>query len=134
MLNTATQARTMTAPPVAAGFRPDGSEARTHRRARAQWPARLITATGEVVSGMVCDVSEGGVGLMSSVNMPVGTLVDIALAVPRLGDASRSVPVRCKVRVVFCAFVGEQSRMGVQFTALPMSARMAIRSYVIARS
>lgn len=114
--------------------RPDGVEARRHRRARAHWAVRVITASGSVVPGWVCDVSEGGVGLMSSVHMPVGSIVDIALAVPHGGANPRSVPVRCKVRVVFCAFAGEQSRLGVQFTTLPTESRVAIRSYVMAHS
>ena len=131
MLDTARQSPASSVHP---GMLAGVAEARSQRRARANWAARLITATGEVAIGKVCDVGEGGIGLMSDVHMPVGTLIDVALAVPRLGDASRSVPVRCRVRVAFCAFVGEQSRMGVQFTALPMESRIAIRSYIHANS
>jgi hypothetical protein len=37
------------------------------------------------------------------------------------------------VRVVSCAFAGVESRLSVQFLALPKESRIAIRSYVIAR-
>ena len=53
---------------------------------------------------------------------------------PRLQDDARSIPVRCKVRVIACAFAGEQSRLGVQFLALPMESRLAIRRYVLSHS
>ena len=123
-------------PPVSFGnaSRAAGIEQRSQRRARANWASRLINAAGTVNTGRVCDVSEGGFGLMSDVHMPVGSLLEVALAVPRLNDDARSVPVRCKVRVVSCAFAGEQSRLGVQFTALPMESRLAIRRYVLSHS
>ncbi len=66
--------------------------------------------------------------------MPVGALLDVALAVPRIDASDRSVPVRCRVRVISCSFAGEQSRLGVQFLALPKESRIAIRNYVISHS
>ena len=126
-----------TAPPAplaGSAARPAGIDARRHARARARWPARLINGSGTVHSGWICDVSEGGFGLMSPVNMSVGSMLEIALAVPMDKDGKRSVPVRCRVRVVFCAFAGEQSRLGVQFLALPMATRIAIRQYVLSHA
>ncbi len=120
--------------PRPAAPRPATIEARRHRRARAHWPIRLIGAGGAVSSGWVCDVSEGGVGIMSGVNMPVGSVLDIALAIPHPKDARRNLPLQAKVRVVFSAFCGTQSRLGVQFVVLAMDARVAIRDYVIAHS
>jgi hypothetical protein len=111
-----------------------GIDRRQQRRARANWACRLVDAASVVNSGQVCDVSEEGFGVMSAVNMPVGSLLDVCLAVPRVQDGARSVPVRCKVRVVACSFVGERSRLGVQFLALPKEARIAIRSYVLSHS
>ena len=107
---------------------------RTQRRARANWAARLINAAGNVNVGRVCDVSEGGFGLMSAVNMPVGALLEIAVAVPKGGDGERSFPVRCKVRIVSCSFAGIESRLSVQFLTLPKESRIAIRNYVLSHS
>ena len=123
-------------PPVsfADASRAAGVDRRTQRRARANWACRLIDAASVVNSGQVCDVSEDGFGVMSAVHLPVGSLLDVCLAVPRVQDGARSVPVRCKVRVVACSFVGERSRLGVQFLALPKEARIAIRSYVLSHS
>ena len=122
------------APVRTAKFVASGIDQRPQRRARANWASRLIDSAGIVNTGRVCDVSEAGFGVMSPVNMPVGALMDVALAVPRLQDDARSVPVRCKVRVISCAFAGEQSRLGVQFLALPMESRLAIRRYVLSHS
>ena len=110
------------------------TDRRTQRRARASWPARVINAAGNVNVGRVCDVSEGGFGLMSAVNVPVGSLLEVAVALPKRGDGERSVPVRCKVRVVSCSFAGIESRLSVQFLALPKESRIAIRSYVLSHS
>jgi len=109
-------------------------EARQHRRARAHWPIRLIGAGAQVSSGWVCDVSEGGIGLMSGVNVPAGTVLDTALAIPHPKDPQRSLAIQARVRVVFSAFCGTQSRLGVQFLGLPMDVRIAIRNYVITHS
>ncbi len=107
-------------------------DARRHLRARAHWAIRLIGAGDAIVPGWVCDVSEGGIGLMSAVNMPVGTMLETALAIPHPKDPRRSLAVRAKVRVVSSSFCGTQSRLGVQFMTLSMEARLAIRSYAIA--
>lgn len=107
---------------------------RRARRARANWASRLIDGAGIVNAGRVCDVSEGGFGVMSAVNMPVGSLLDVALAIPKTGDGGRSVPVRCRVRVISSSFAGVQSRLGVEFLALPKESRIAIRNYVLSHS
>ena len=112
----------------------EGLDARRHRRARAHWAIRLTGLSQEIVSGWVCDVSEGGIGMLSTMNVPVGTTLRVALAVPHPADTAQSTAVQATVRVVFSAFVGTQSRLGLQFLALPMDARVAIRRYVIARS
>ena len=111
--------------------RPVGVEERRNMRARSNWPARLIDSAGVVNVGRVCDVSEGGFGVMSAVHLPVGALLDIALAVPKTSDSARSVPVRCRVRVNSCSFAGVQSRLGVTFLALPKESRIAIRNYIL---
>jgi hypothetical protein len=113
---------------------PSALEQRQQRRARANWAARLIDAAGTINVGRVCDVSEGGFGVISDVHLPVGAMLDIALAVPKTADGERSVPVRCKVRVVSCTFAGVQSRLSVQFLALPKESRIAIRSFVLSHS
>lgn len=109
-------------------------ELRRHRRARAAWPARLLNKAGQIIGVTVCDVSEGGVGLIGQANLPLGTILDIALSVPDAKTPGRTHAVRANVRVMFSSFVGVQCRIGVQFIELPMSARLALRSYVIANS
>ena len=116
------------------GVLPSDLEQRRQRRARANWASRLVNTAGNVVHGRVCDVSEGGFGMMSNVHMPVGATMDVVLAVPKSAACDRSVPVRCKVRVVSCAFTGVQSRLSAQFLDLPKEARLAIRSYVISHA
>ncbi len=110
------------------------TELRRHRRARATWPARLLNKAGQIINVMVCDVSEGGVGLIGQTNVPLGTLLDITLSVPDAKEPGRTHAVRASVRVMFSSFVGAQCRIGVQFIELPMPARIAIRSYVLAQS
>ena len=116
------------------GVLPSDLELRRQRRARANWASRLVNAAGDVNHGRVCDISEGGFGMMSNVHMPAGATMDVVLAVPKSGAGDRSVPVRCKVRVLSCTFSGEQSRLSAQFLDLPKDARLAIRSYVISHA
>lgn len=111
-----------------------GTELRRHRRARAAWPARLLNKAGSIINVMVCDVSEGGVGLLGPNNVPLGTVLDITLSVPHPKEPGRTHAVRANVRVMFSSFVGAQCRIGVQFIELAMPARLAIRSYVLAHS
>lgn len=111
-----------------------GIELRRHRRARAAWPARLLNKAGGIIGVTVCDVSEGGVGLLAPTTLPLGTLLDITLSVPDARQPGLTHAFRASVRVMFSSFVGSQCRIGVQFIALPIPARLAIRSYVIAHS
>jgi hypothetical protein len=111
-----------------------GSELRHHRRARAAWPARLLNKAGGIIHVTVCDVSEGGVGLLASTSLPLGTNLDIALSVPDAKTPGRTHAVRASVRVMFSSFVGSQCRIGVQFVELPMAARVAIHTYVVTHS
>jgi len=129
----ATSARAQSAHPALFGAVSSLDQRRT-MRARANWPARLIDTVGVVNVGRVCDVSEGGFGVMSSVNLPVGATLDIALAVPKSGSDSRSMPVRCKVRVTSCSFAGTQSRLGVMFMDLPKESRIAVRNYILSHA
>lgn len=111
-----------------------GTELRQHRRARAAWPARLLNKSGQIINVVVCDVSEGGVGLIGNTNVPLGTVLDITLSVPDAKEPARTHAVRASVRVMFSSFVGAQCRIGVQFVELAMPARLAIRHYVLAHS
>lgn len=122
-----------TAPPTPPPT-PGGVDAREHRRARAHWPIRLVGGSGNVASGWVWDVSEGGMGVVSPVNMPVGSLMDIAVAIPNPKDPRRNLAVQARVQVVFSSFTGTQTRLGVSFLALPLDVRMAIRAYVVSNS
>ena len=121
-------------PALGAAFGAPDSEGRQHQRARARWPIRVVGAGDAIVSGWVSDVSEGGFGLMSRVNSPVGTLLETAFAIPHPKDSRRSLSVRAKVRVVSSSFCGTESRLGVQFMSLPMEARVAIRNYTLSHS
>lgn len=111
-----------------------GTELRLHRRARAAWPARLLNKGGGIQCVTVCDVSEGGVGILVPTNLPLGTNLDLALSVPDPKQVGRTHAVRAGVRVMFSSFTGSQCRIGVQFVELPMEARLAIRSYVLTHS
>jgi c-di-GMP-binding flagellar brake protein YcgR len=111
-----------------------GAELRHHRRARASWPARLRNKAGGILHVTVCDVSEGGVGLLAQTSLPLGTNLDIALSVPDAKVPGRTHAVRASVRVMFSSFVGSQCRVGVQFVELPMAARVAIHTYVVTHS
>lgn len=116
------------------GHTETASELRRHRRARANWPARLLNKGGGILAITVCDVSEGGVGLLAPASLPMGQVMDLALSVPHPEDPKRSLAVTAKVRVVFASFVGAQCRIGAQFLALATPARLAIRQYVLSHS
>jgi c-di-GMP-binding flagellar brake protein YcgR len=107
-------------------------EQRRHRRARANWPARILSTSGRIVNVTVCDVSEGGVGLLGQASLPLGSVFDVTLSVPLPKEPNRTQAVAAKVRVMFASPVGPNSRIGVQFVELPMAARVAIRTYVLA--
>jgi len=125
-------------PSAAFGTRTGNAEAsaeqRRHRRARAAWPARILNPSGQIVGVTVCDVSEGGVGLLGQASLPLGTVFDVTMSVPHPKEPQRMQAVSAKVRVMFSSAVGGNSRIGVQFVAISMEARIAIRTYVLANS
>ncbi|MDB5819907.1 MAG: PilZ protein, partial [Rhizobacter sp.] len=77
------------------------TDLRTHRRARASWPARVLDPSGRIIPVTVCDVSEGGMGLLGPVRQPLGSVFDVTLSVPNPQESQRSHAVAAKVRVVF---------------------------------
>ncbi|MDB5816449.1 MAG: PilZ protein [Rhizobacter sp.] len=111
-----------------------GTDLRSHRRARAAWPARILDPSGRIVAVTVCDVSEGGMGLLGPAKQPLGVVFDVTLSVPNPQEPQRSHAVAAKVRVVFSSLVGANCRIGVQFVELPMAARITIRRYVLSNS
>lgn len=107
----------------AAGAHEMRKDARTH----VSWRLRIRQPGRDFQEGRACDVSEGGIGLLCDQPYPIGTAVDLAIAIP---DAVNIAIVTCRAKVVFASFSGGQCRIGLQFSAPTDQLKRQIRNAV----
>jgi PilZ domain len=116
----------------ARGLNADGNVGeRQHARVLVAWKARLLGARGGPVEAKAVDLSEVGLGLLSShsVGAP-GAPLDLWLAVPADNDKLRYQGLRLGGRVVFQIYAGGDCRIGLQFTRIDTAARDLLRHWV----
>lgn len=91
----------------------------------------------ETIEGRLADISVIGIGLISSVFLPPGVLIDIEL--PRSALADPNAPAQGKLtegavpitgKVVYAKPFGSQCRIGVSFTHIEEADRLLIQAYV----
>lgn len=103
-------------------------EMRRDARTNVSWRLRIRhPGRPDFQEGRACDVSEGGIGLLCGQIYPVGTQVDLAVAIP---EAASIAVVTCQAKVVFASFSGGQCRIGLQFMAPTADLKQRIRNAV----
>ena len=89
---------------------------------------------GKQIEAFLCDISEFGIGLISSVSLPWGLLVDLDLArraLPLAADGRPSAGLmRITGRVVHAIPNGNGYRVGISFTRMEEPDRALIRRLI----
>ena len=99
--------------------------------------SETVQLAKESIEGRLADISIIGIGLISSVFLPPGVLIDIELPRPALADPNASGPAKpaegpmpITGKVVYARPFGSQCRIGVSFTHIEEADRLLIQEYV----
>lgn len=76
-----------------------------------------LSVGGREVTGRTSNLSRGGLCAMLPASVPVGSLVDIELALVLASDAY-SEPLRLSGRVVWCTALGGSQQVGLAFVGV----------------
>jgi hypothetical protein len=120
------------APPAAPspfGAKPSADN-RKEARVRANWQARVLLPNDRIVELNLFDLSESGVGLVSETGIPAHSVLQLALAVPGLNEATRITPVTGSIKTTHMTVRGPLIHCGGTWVTLPSEARDLINQWV----
>jgi hypothetical protein len=98
-------------------------DSRKEQRVKVSWPARVQLPNGRVIEVRVRDLSESGVGLLTEQPIPSSTVLNFAIGVPGLDDASRITPVAGTIRTTYVVVKGVDLFCGSAWVSLPPDGR-----------
>jgi hypothetical protein len=109
---------------------PAGTEGRKEQRVKVSWPARVQLPNGKVAELRVRDLSESGVGLLTDVNIPAYTVLNFAMGVPGLDDASKITPVTGTIKTTYLVLTGRDLCCGGMWVTLPADSRDLLSKWI----
>jgi len=121
------------APLIARGIPLLGARAadgRREQRVKVSWPARVQLSNGKVVELRVRDLSEGGVGLLTDVHIPPNTVLNFAMGVPGLHEATTITPVSGTIKTTYVVVQGRDLVCGGMWVTLPSDSRELLDMWI----
>ena len=106
------------------------SEGRKEQRVKVSWPARVQLPNGKVLELRVRDLSESGVGLVTAQNIPPNTVLNFAVGVPGLHEASRITPVTGTIKTTYVVVKGQDMMCGGMWVSLPAEGRDLLDKWI----
>jgi hypothetical protein len=106
------------------------NEARKEHRVKVSWPARVQLPNGKVVELRVRDLSESGVGLMTTVHIPPSTVLNFAMGVPGLHEATKITPVTGTIKTTYVVVQGPDLVCGGTWVSLPSDSRELLDKWI----
>ncbi|MFN7206942.1 MAG: PilZ domain-containing protein [Burkholderiales bacterium] len=108
-----------------------GRDGRKHLRANVSWRGAIrINSQPQAIK--VVNVSEGGLGVVTEMALPMGQSFQMAVMVPLSVDLLRQEQVVFTGKVVHSVISGGMYRIGMQFVTISESHRSLIRDWVTA--
>ncbi|MFN7849966.1 MAG: PilZ domain-containing protein [Burkholderiales bacterium] len=108
-----------------------GRDGRKFLRANVSWRA-AIRINNQAQAIKVVNVSEGGLGIVTEIALPMGQSFQMAVMVPLSVDLLRQEQVVFTGKVVHSVISGGMYRIGMQFVTISDSHRSLIRDWVSA--
>jgi hypothetical protein len=106
------------------------AESRREHRVKVSWPARVQLPDGRVAELRVRDLSETGVGLLVTSHIPPATVLNFAMGVPGLEDASKLTPVQGTIRTTYVVIKGVDLFCGGMWVSLPANGRELVDKWI----
>jgi hypothetical protein len=116
--------------PTAAPAISTSADGRKEQRVKVSWPARVQLPNGRVIDLRVRDLSESGVGLLSEVAIPAHTVLNFAVGVPGLHEATKITPVSGTIKTTYLVLQGRDLCCGGMWVNLPESSRELLNKWI----
>ena len=106
------------------------AEGRKEQRVKVSWPARVQLPGGKVIELRVRDLSESGVGLATTQHIPPNTVLNFAVGVPGLHEATRITPVTGTIKTTYVVIKGNDLMCGGMWVSLPSDSRDLLDKWI----
>jgi len=106
------------------------AEGRKEQRVKVSWPARVQLPNGRVLELRVRDLSESGVGLVTDQNIPPNSVLNFAVGVPGLHEASKITPVSGTIKTTYVVVKGQDMMCGGMWVSLPADGRELLDKWI----
>ena len=106
------------------------ADGRKENRVKVSWPARVQLPNGKVIELRVRDLSESGVGLVTSQNIPPNSVLNFAVGVPGLHEAGRITPVSGTIKTTYVVVKGQDMMCGGMWVSLPAEGRDLLDKWI----
>jgi hypothetical protein len=106
------------------------ADSRKEHRVKVSWPARVQLPNGRVVELRVRDLSESGVGLMTDQHIPPSTVLNFAMGVPGLNEATKITPVTGTIKTTYVVVQGPDLCCGGMWVSLPEDSRELLDKWI----
>ena len=106
------------------------ADSRKEHRVKVSWPARVQLPSGKVIELRVRDLSESGVGLVTTQHIPPSSVLNFAMGVPGLNEATRIVPVTGTIKTTYVVVKGPDLMCGGMWVTLPADSRDLLDKWI----
>ena len=106
------------------------ADSRKEHRVKVSWPARVQLPNGKVIELRVRDLSESGVGLATTQHIPPNSVLNFAMGVPGLNEATRIVPVTGTIKTTYVVVKGPDLMCGGMWVTLPADSRDLLDKWI----
>jgi hypothetical protein len=106
------------------------ADSRKEHRVKVSWPARVQLPNGKVIELRVRDLSESGVGLVTTQHIPPSSVLNFAMGVPGLNEATRIVPVTGTIKTTYVVVKGPDLMCGGMWVTLPADSRDLLDKWI----
>ncbi len=106
------------------------AEGRKEQRVKVSWPARVQLPSGKVIELRVRDLSESGMGLVTTQHIPPATVLNFAVGVPGLHEPARITPVTGTIKTTYVVLKGADMMCGGTWVSLPAEGRDILDKWI----
>jgi hypothetical protein len=99
-------------------------------RIKVSWPGRVQLPNGRVVELRVRDISDGGVGLVTDVNIPAYTVLNFAMGVPPLAEGGKITPVSGTIKTTYLVVQGPDIYCGGTWVQVSADSRDLVSKWM----
>ena len=106
------------------------SEGRKEQRVKVSWPARVQLPNGKVLDLRVRDLSESGVGMLTEHHIPPNTVLNFAMGVPGLNEATKITAVTGTIKTNYVVVQGRDLVCGGMWVSLAADSRDLLDKWI----